>query len=175
MLHVWRTTRYSVNQFTTQTGPSSVSPPTFKSLCTPLPFTNCYNKRTDLEVSERIPYKSIYHSDDGRSKLKIKKTFKRSSMLRSSERIEASSRSGHAMTSHHHGWVRFQVSDRKLIEYTTEMILWSIILMILWLLILYKIGQNIFTSDWLLLSPKRKRKHLICNNAFCHIKKLCIT
>ena len=83
MLHVWRTTRYSVNQFTTQTGPPSDSPPTFKSLCTPLPFTNCYNKRTDLEVSERIPYKSIYHSDDGRSKLKIKKTFKRSSMLRS--------------------------------------------------------------------------------------------
>ena len=42
--------------------------------------------------------------------------------------FESFSRSGHIMTSHHHGWVRFQVSDRKLIEYTTEMILWSIIL-----------------------------------------------
>ena len=30
--------------------------------------------------------------------------------------------------SHHHGLVRFQVSDRKLVKHTTEMILWSMIL-----------------------------------------------
>ena len=42
--------------------------------------------------------------------------------------FESFSRSGHIMTSHHHGWPKFQVSDRKLIEYTTERILWSIIL-----------------------------------------------
>ncbi len=29
---------------------------------------------------------------------------------------------------HHHGLVRFQVSDRKLVKHTTEMILWSMIL-----------------------------------------------
>ena len=29
--------------------------------------------------------------------------------------------------SHHHGLIRFQVSDRKLVKYTTEMILWSMI------------------------------------------------
>ena len=32
--------------------------------------------------------------------------------------------------SHHHGWVRFQVSDRKLVNHTTEMNLWSIILIV---------------------------------------------
>ena len=32
--------------------------------------------------------------------------------------------------SHHHGLVRFQVSDRKLVKHTTEMILWNMILKI---------------------------------------------
>jgi hypothetical protein len=33
------------------------------------------------------------------------------------------SRSGQAMHDHHHGLVRFQVTDRKLVKHTTEMIL----------------------------------------------------
>ena len=45
--------------------------------------------------------------------------------------------------SHHHGWVRFQVSDRKLVNHTTEMILWSIILVWLTLVGVYVVNTTL--------------------------------
>ncbi len=58
--------------------------------------------------------------------------------------------------SHHHGLVRFKVSDRKLVKHTTEMILWSMILIIIGLFPAFINFQNICTWPENFLSFKLK-------------------
>ena len=49
----------------------------------------------------------------------------------------------------HHGWVRFQVSDRKLVNHTSVMILWSIILIVDILLWAFKDSTPLWICEYI--------------------------
>ena len=85
-------------------------------------FDKLQGKLWELYVGCRL-----YHSGNDLSIMNILETFTQSPMIWNCRfQILLMLRTSHVP--HHHGWTRSQVSDRKPVNHTTEMILWSIIL-----------------------------------------------
>jgi hypothetical protein len=84
----------------------------------------------ELVVQMRVLERRKDHSDSVRFHTEVILISVRSPMDLCN--IECAQVPSHALNQsqvpHHHGWERLQVSDRKLVNHTTEMILWSIIL-----------------------------------------------
>ena len=91
-----------------------------------------------------------YHSDSNLSVCHPQGSSKRSSMFwvswKESQNLFMLWKS---CSPHHHGLIRFRISDRKFIIQTTEMILWSMILLFSW-----NKRCHIESRNWFLLTSK---------------------